>query len=108
MSNQDKLAVRVSRPQTIAAAFGGLMQKLGGRASDADLLTNWENIVEKDVYKISKIVAVRKDKSGKLTITLRPINPAFALELSYKTNDIIKAVNNYYKNDTVSKIVIRK
>ena len=50
MSNQDKkinLDVRKSRPQTLASAFGGLMEIFGGRAGDADLAKNWENIVDK-------------------------------------------------------------
>ena len=56
MSNQDKkvnLELRKSRPQTLAAAFGGLLEMFGGRTSDADLINNWEKIVGTDTAKIS-------------------------------------------------------
>ena len=84
MSNQDKkinLDIRKNRPQTLAAAFGGLMEIFGVRSSDADLAKNWRNIVSSDIYNIANVVAVKKTKNGKFNIVLRPISPAFALEL---------------------------
>ena len=64
MSNQNKkinLDVRKSRPQTLASAFGGLMEIFGVRASDADLAKNWKNVVSKDIYDIANVVAVKKN-----------------------------------------------
>ena len=111
MLNQDKkinLDIRKSRPQTLAAAFGGFMEMFGIRASDADLSKNWENIVGRDIAKISKLVAVKQTKSKTLNIVLRPVSSAFALELSYKIDEIKNKVNKYYGYDAVAKITIRK
>ena len=111
MLNQDKkinLEVRKSRPQTLAAAFGGLMQMFGGRTSDADLANNWENIVGKDISKISKVIAIKTTRDKKFNIVLKPVSSAFALELSYKVDEIKALVNKYYGRDAVAKITIRK
>ena len=111
MSNQDKkisLDIRKNRPQTLAAAFGGLMEKFGVRFSDADLVKNWKNIVSDDIYKIADVVAVKQTKNKQLNVVLRPVNPAFALELSYKIEDCKMQINKYYARDAVAKITIRK
>ena len=111
MLNQNKkinLDVRKNRPQTLASAFGGLLEIFGARTSDADLAKNWKNIVSKEIYDIANIVAVRKTRDKKFNIVLRPVNPSFALELSYKTEDCKKQINNYYGRDAVAKITIRK
>lgn len=111
MSNQDKkinLDLRKSRPQTLAAAFGGLIEMFGGRNSDADLANNWKSIVGTDISRISKVVAIKLSRDKKFNIVLRPISPAFALELSYKVDEIKSSVNKYYGRDAVGKITIRK
>ena len=112
MSNQDKkvinLDIRKSRPQTLASAFGGLMEIFGVRSSDADLVKNWKNIVSSDIYNIANVVAVKKTRDNKFNIVLRPINPAFALELSYKVDECKTQINKYYARDAVAKITIRK
>ena len=111
MSNQNKkvnLDVRKSRPQTLAAAFGNLMEIFGARTSDADLVKNWKNIVSNDISNIANVVAVKKTRDGKFNIVLRPINPAFALELSYKIDDCKNQINKYYARDAVAKITVRK
>ena len=111
MSNQDKkinLDIRKSRPQTLAAAFGGLMEILGGRSGDADLIKNWQTIVGSDISKISNIVAVKTSRDKKFNIVLRPVSPAFALELSYNVEECKKRINKYYGYDAVGKITIRK
>ena len=111
MSNQDKKInwnVRKSRPQTLASALGGLLEMFGIRASDADLVKNWKNIVSKDISDIANIVAVKKTRDKKINIVLRPISSAFALELSYKVEDCKNQINKYYGYDTVSRIIIRK
>lgn len=111
MLNQDKkvnLDLRKSRPQTLASAFGGLMEMFGTRTSDADLVNNWEKIAGRDISKISNVVAVKIARDKKFNIVLRPISPAFALELSYKVDEIKTKVNKYYGRDAVGKITIRK
>lgn len=111
MSNQDKkekLDIRKSRPQTLAAAFGGLMEVFGVRVSDADLANNWVNIVGKDIANISSVVAIKQARDKKLNIVLRPISPAFALELSYKLDECTQKINKYYGRDAVGKITVRK
>jgi hypothetical protein len=111
MLNQNKkinLDVRKSRPQTLASAFGGLMEIFGARVTDADLAKNWKNIVSKDISNIANVVAVRKTRDKKFNVVVRPVSPAFALELSYKVEDCKKQINNYYGRDAVAKITIRK
>ena len=111
MLNQDKkvnLDVRKSRPQTLSSVFGGFIELLGGRTSDADLAKNWLNIVGKDIEKIAKIVAIKRTKTKQFNIVLRPVSPAFALELSYKLDEIKTKIDKYYGYDAVSKITIRK
>ena len=109
MSNQDKkIEVRKSRPQTLAASFGGLMDSLGVRASDAGLLENWREVVGNEIANISNVVAIKTTRDNKFNIVLRPISPAFALELSYKVDECIQKINKYYGRIAVSKITIRK
>ncbi len=109
MSNQpDKLNERAARPSTLAGALGGLLQILGVRASDADLTKNWNKIVGAEISQIAKIVGVRKLRDGRFSVALRPVNPAFALQLSYRTPDITDRINKYYGRDAVAKITIRK
>ena len=74
MSNQSRkinLDIRKSRPQTLASAFGGLMDIFGGRTADADLAKNWKNIVGKDIYNIANVVAVKKTRDKKFNIALK-------------------------------------
>jgi len=111
MLNQDKkinLDVRKSRPQTLASALGGLMEIFGGRTGDADLANNWEKVVGIDVSKISSVVAIKTARDKKFNIVLRPLSPAFALELSYKIDEIKTKINKYYGREAVNKIIIRK
>ena len=57
---------------------------------------------------LANVVAVKKTRDGKFNIVLRPINPAFALELSYKVENCKTQINKYYGRDAVAKITIRK
>ena len=111
MLNQEikaKIKTRKEKPQTLAASFGGLLEHLGIRASDADLSENWVKIVGEDIAKISSVVAIKVVRDKKFNIVLRPVTPAFALELSYKVDECTKKINKYYGRDAVSKITIRK
>jgi len=111
MSNQDKkvnLELRKSRPQTLASAFGGLMEMFGARTSDAELVNNWEKIVGTDISKISSVVAIKISRDKKFNIVVRPVSPAFALELSYKVDEIKNKIDKYYGREATGKITIRK
>lgn len=111
MLNQDKkvnLDTRKSRPQTLAAAFGGLIEMFGGRVGDADLINNWQRVVGPEISKISNLVAIKTMRDKRFNVVVRPVSPAFALELSYKTDEIKTKVNKYYGRDAVAKITIRK
>ncbi len=111
MSNQDKkinLDTRKNRPQTLASVFGGFIELFGGRITDADLVNDWANIVGNDTAKIAKLVAVKKTKDKKFNVVLKAASPAFALELSYKLDDIKNSIDKHYGTDAVNRIIIRK
>ncbi len=109
MSNQDnKIFIRKARPQTLAASVGGLLESCGVRASDSDLSENWEKVVGQSIAKIARVVAIRLTRDKKFNVVLRPVSAAFALELSYKVDELIKKINKYYGRDAVAKITIRK
>lgn len=109
MSNQqNKLETRVARPQTLAAALGGLIRIFGGHASDADLAARWAEIMGADIGAISTLAAIHKTKDGKFNIAIKPKNPAFALQLSYDAPEITKRINKYFGFDAVNKITFRK
>lgn len=112
MSNQPNkkpsILTRTARPQTLAGAMGGLMKIFGVRASDADLAARWDSIMGPDIASIAKLAAIRKTRDNKFTIAIRPTTPAFALQLSYQSNDIIKRINKYFGYDAVGKITFRK
>jgi len=110
MSNQQnkKLEIRTARPHTLAGAVGGLLRIFGARASDADLAARWGEIMGPDIGGISTLAAIRKTPDGKFNIAVRPINPAFALQLSYQSEEIAKRVNKYFGFDAVNKVTFRK
>lgn len=113
MSNQqndktDKLARRSARPGTLASALGDLMQILGVRASDADLVSRWDAIMGVEIASIARIAAIKKMRDGRFNIVLRPAVPAYALQLSYMTPEITARINKYFGRDAVGKISFRK
>ncbi len=109
MSNQaNKFNERLSRPQTIAGALGGLLKKFGIRASDADLISRWSEIMGPEISGIARLIAIKKTKDNKFNIIIKPANPAYALELSYMTAEIQTKINKYFGRDAVQKITIRK
>ena len=110
MSNQPnkKFFTRTARPQTIAGAMGGLMRIFGVRASDADLVARWPEIMGPDISGIAKIAAIKKMHDDRFNITLRPTNPAFTLQLSYMSDEIKNKINKYFGRDAVAKISFRK
>lgn len=109
MSNQEnKFSARAKRPQTIASALGDLLHILGIRASDSDLVARWGEIVGPDISSVAQICAIKKAPNKKYNIVLRPTNPALALELSYKKEEIKKQINKYFGYDAVEKISFRR
>lgn len=111
MSNQDKKVnfdIRKNRPQTLASVFGGFIELLGGRITDADLVNNWVDVVGTDIAKIANLISIKKTKDKKFNIVLKAVSPAFALELSYKLGEIKNSIDKYYGYDAVAKITIRK
>lgn len=109
MSNQpDKFSKRVCRPQTIAGALGGLMRHFGVRASDADLVARWPEIMGAEISSVAQVAAIKKMRDGRYNVAIRPISPAFTLQLSYMTDEITEKLNNYFGRDAIGKISFRK
>ncbi len=109
MSNQqNKILNRTARPQTIAGAMGGLIKIFGVRASDADLAARWGEIMGAEIGGLTTLAAIKKTRSGRFNIVVRPVNPAFALQLSYMSDEITRRINRYFGYDAVEKISFRK
>ena len=109
MSNHDKqLNTRIARPQTIAGALGGLIKIFGVRASDSDLLNRWGEIMGADIAAIAKLAAIKKNRDNTFNIVIRPTNPAYTLQLSYQSDEIIKRINKFFGYNAVGKISFRK
>ena len=100
--------MRGRRPQTIAGAIGGLMQMFGPRASDADLMRRWDDVMGPDIAAIAKLAAIKKTPDKKFNVAVRAANPAFALQLSYMTDEIRARINKYFGYDAVAKVTVRK
>ena len=109
MSNHDKkFNERSSRPQTIGGALGGLIKIFGVRASDADLAGRWDEIMGRDVASVAKLVAIKKNRDNTFNVVIRPVVPAYALQLSYRSDEIVQKINKYFGYNAVSKISFRK
>ena len=109
MSNHDKkLNERLKRPQTSAGALGGLISVFGVRASDADLVQRWDEIMGADIALIASLAAIRKNRDGTFNVVIRPTNPAYTLQLSYMADEITQRINKYFGYDAVGKISFRK
>ena len=109
MSNHDKkFNERSARPQTIGGALGGLIKIFGVRASDSDLVQRWDEIMGHDIASVARVVAIKKNRDNTFNIVLRPAVPAYALQLSYRADEIIQKINKYFGYNAVSKISFRK
>ena len=102
------MKTHIAHPHTLAGAIGGLFRIFGVRASDADLSARWGEIMGADIGGISTLAAIKKTPDGRFNIAVRPINPAFALQLSYQSAEITKRVNKYFGFDAVNKVTFRK
>jgi len=107
MNKRPDFSKRISRPTSLGGAFGSLLRAFGRTASDADLAARWPEIVGADIAGAAAIVGLSKAKTGR-TLTVKSINPAGALALSYRKDEIIRAVNKYFGYNAVAKIVIKK
>jgi len=109
--NLDK---RRERPTSLGGAFGGLLKLFGARASDADLAARWGEIVGADIANMADLAGISKGVRNKgkgisgRTLTIRAKNPAFALPLSYRTEEIRASVNKYFGFEAIEKIILRK
>ncbi len=108
LNRQNKFTARASRPQTIAGAVGGLLRIFGARASDADLMARWDEIMGADIASIARLAAIKKTRDGKFNIAVRPVNPALGLQLSYMSDEIVAKINKYFGRDAVGKITLRR
>lgn len=109
MSNHDKqFNERTKRPQTIAGALGGLIKIFGIRASDSDLATRWSEIMGPDIASVATLAAIKKNRDNTFNIVIRPTVPAYALQLSYRSDEIIQKINKYFGYNAVGKISFRK
>ncbi len=109
MSNHNKkFEERTKRPQTISGALGGLIKIFGVRASDADLASRWDEIMGPDIASVAKLAAIKKNRDNTFNIVIRPAVPAYALQLSYQSAEIIQRINKYFGYNAVSKISFRK
>lgn len=109
MSNHDKqFNERTKRPQTIAGALGGLIKIFGIRASDSDLVARWSEIMGPDIASVATLAAIKKNRDNTFNIVIRPTVPAYALQLSYRSDEIIQKINKYFGYNAVGKISFRK
>ena len=88
--------------------MGGMMKIFGVRASDSDLVQRWDEIMGAEIASIARIAAIRKNRDNTFNVVLRPAVPAYALQLSYQSDEIIKRINKYFGYDAVGKISFRK
>ncbi len=84
------------------------MRHFGVRASDADLVARWSEIMGGEISAIADVAAIKKMRDGRYNIAIRPISPAFTLQLSYMTGEITEKLNNYFGRDAIGKISFRK
>ena len=84
------------------------MQIFGVRASDADLIARWDEIMGADIANVARLAAIRKNRDNTFNVVIRPAVPAYALQLSYQSDEIIKRINKYFGYNAVGKISFRK
>ena len=106
--NINKFLKRTESPQTLASSLGTVLKILKVSLSGSDLVNNWDKILEKDLSNIIKLNTITKTKDKKLNISIKLLNPAFALEVSYKLDDIKNKINKFYGTNIINKILIKK
>ena len=107
-NNEDKFSKRAARPQSMAGVMGGFLKMFGVRASDSDLAARWHEIMGADIAAVAQLAAIKKMRDDRFNVTIRPVNPAYTLQLSYMSDEIIKRINKYFGYEAVGKISFRK
>jgi hypothetical protein len=97
-----------------ARAVGALLPKVTAAAFErygfhsAEIMTSWETIVGPDLARLTRPEAIKwprgkarvidaNEESGGTGATLVvACNPAFALEISYRTSELIDRINRYF------------
>jgi hypothetical protein len=89
-------------PKVVAAAF----EKYGFHT--AEIMTSWETIVGADLARLTRPEAIKWPRGAKTPVApddegrsagatlILASNPAFALEVSYRTHEIIDRINRYF------------
>lgn len=89
-------------PKVVAAAF----EKYGFHT--AEIMTSWETIVGADLARLTRPEAIKWPRGAKARVAseddaraagatlILASNPAFALEVSYRTQEIIDRINRYF------------
>ena len=115
MNKPFNLSHRIARPQSLGGAFGGLLRLFGRTASDSDLSTRWPEIIGAELAGQATLVGISKGTKGKKkgqaagrTLKVKAMNPARALTLSYRTEEIRIKVNKYFGYDAVTRVTIGK
>lgn len=108
MQNNNKFLKRTESPQTLASSLGTVLKILKINLSGSDLINNWNKIIGEDLSKMIKLSTIKKTKNKKLNISIKLLNPAFSLEIYYKTDTIKEKINKFYGTDIVNKILITK
>ena len=109
MNAKPNLNNRVSRPQSLGGAFGGLLRLFGRTASDADLAAGWPEIIGAELSGQATLAGLSKKAKGVArTLRIKAANPAGALALSYRAEEIRRRVNKYFGYEAIAKVTIGK
>jgi len=109
MNKAPNLSVRMSRPQSLGGAFGGVLRLFGCTASDADLSARWQEIIGVELSRQASMVGISKRTKGTgRTLKIKATNPAGALSLSYRAEEIRTRVNKYFGYEAIDKITVKK
>lgn len=99
-------------PKVVAAAF----EKYGFHT--AEIMTSWETIVGADLARLTRPDAIKWPRGAKGRVAsdddaqtaratlILASNPAFALEVSYRTQEIIDRINRYFGYRAIAQLRI--
>lgn len=98
-------------PKVVATAF----EKFGFHT--AEIMTSWETIVGADLARITRPEAIKWPRGTKTRVAVAEddartagatlvvaTDPAFALEVSYRTRDIVDRINRYFGYRAVAQL----
>jgi hypothetical protein len=99
-------------PKVVAAAF----EKYGFHT--AEIMTSWETIVGADLARLTRPEAIKWPRGAKGRVVsdddartagatlILASNPAFALEVSYRTQEIVDRINRYFGYRAIAQLRI--